>query len=158
MRDPADVLSKTFDAFEADLAARDGFNLPSRRSVQTGDVSYECEELIVQGGLIYPGVPGARLPGPPPGNIYTFAFDLAVHLVRCFPVGNAQGDPPDGPALTAASLAVAGDTVALTDAFWNAMASNSIADACDIVHFSGIGFSGPGGGVIGAVLGLSVQL
>jgi hypothetical protein len=147
-----DVLTAVVDAFAA--AAVD---LPARRYVAHGEVAYDCDQLVVGLERFALGLPGAEDQGVIRAPVSRTAI-FAVHLLRCVPVPDKQGNPPTPDALDDSSLELMVDAWLLLTGVLGAYNDSELSTRCDSLAIAGLDPYGPQGNYGGSVLRIGAQV
>lgn len=140
-----------------DHAADLGLDLPARRFVHAGELSWDGEELSVALVQVYPGRPGQFTPGPVE-DATVMVGEYRVSLVRCVPGPQPSGRPPTGSTLDRAGLGVMGDAGALVRVVLAAVMDETLASWRDKVLVGPLVVDGPGGGLVACSLVVAAQL
>lgn len=135
-----------------------GAEVPANRFVANGAVAYDfCDLLAVE---LLPARVGP--PGPPLFRIIdatsTLNVDMAVHLIRCAPALNDEGDAPTATAIEANARIVLADAWTLLHGVLAGVQDHSLLPACAQVVITSLESYGPEGGAAGSVLRLNVGL
>ncbi len=141
------------DGVVAHFAASE-VTLPDRRVIAPGDprgVAWDCEQLVVTAaGISWGAGPGtnsatARGTGNPVSTAGARHTAIVVQIVRCVPVGDADG-PPAVAEVTAAGLALLRDGGLLSQALTELIGRDG-ALAKAGAGLVGVEVLGPGGGM-----------
>lgn len=133
---------------------------PARQYVANGQVAIDGEQLVVAVEQVRTGMPG--VPTLLPLSVATtVTADLVVHLYRCVPQSDEDGDPPGAEALDASAEQILTDGTILTDTVIAAFVLGDTTPPLDrctaAVLVSSLPY-GPEGGYGGWQVRLSVQL
>lgn len=140
-----------------DLAADTTFVIPSRQYVAAGEVAFDCEELVVHGVRISPGLGGLAGLVRTREDV-TYSIELGVTVVRCVPVPATQNYGLDTTTLNNSGKTILGDGGALLRAALSAWQRGALLPRCQDVIIGPVSWAGPGGGLVGTTLTLHAQL
>lgn len=130
-----------------------GVPLPARQYVSNGAVAFDCEQLVVQVGDVRHGLPE----GPEERRLKLprmMSTDLSVWLIRCVPVQDNNGRPPNAAAIEASATEILLDRRLC----WLATMSKDWQDECQDASGGTNSGIGPEGGYGGSVTRVTVQL
>lgn len=150
----AGVLAAVETTYQAE-----GIDLPERRYVADGPPAYDCEQVVVALVRMYPGLPFQEDPGQPVLKMRLLrSVTLAVHVVRCIPVLDNQGNPPTAAAIDASGANVLQDSWMLPWAMLEGHRQQLFAPLCDTIGMRELTPAEPSGGFGGSILLLDAQL
>lgn len=128
-----------------------GLPLPPRQYVANGDVAFDCEQLVVTLERVYSGLPGQEttrrtlLPR-------LQSAQYAAYLVRCAPVMDDRGRPPEEAAMEASAITLYSDM----NVMWRVI--GTIWGNCRDSSIGTVEIVGPSGGYVAALARVAVQV
>ena len=118
------------EAVRAVFAAA-GVDLPDRQyaaSAAVGSIAWDCAQLVVGVGRIFPGIPGAEFTGQDlAGCRGPRVQSMAVVLLRCVPVPDEEGEPPTSAELDTSAAELLADADLLHDGLIDHLLANGAA-------------------------------
>lgn len=153
MNDNLFTLAVTLKTAIEDAYTAAGVTLPTRRYVANGGVVIDCDQLVIQPGRLFTGVPALeetqrfKLPR-------SQSFEYVIWLIRCAPKMDGRGNPPTIADVEVSSAEVLQDTRLLFNAV---MVRDVLGDCVDGASL-GIEVYGPQGGYVGNQATLRVQV
>lgn len=145
------VLAKAVAAYTA--AAR---TPPARQYVSAGVPAWDDEQLVVEVAGLRWGHP--QQPGIALAQGYALrTADLVVHVTRCMPGPDDNGNPPTADVLDSASQTLLGDAWTVFEALATAAADKTL-NGCASVVVGQADIVGPEGGLADMPIGLSFAI
>lgn len=152
LRDFADLLLETVEA----RFTTAGVVLPERRFTHTGEIAFDCPQLVVSFIRIFNGQPGAEIAGSIPCAMFRSA-EFQVLLTRCVPIFDEAGEPPTPEELSSAANEIAVDAYVLFNGLVEAY-REGVFSACGNLAIGSVEAVGPDGGAGGVVCTVTVQV
>lgn len=150
-----DLARDVLDVVVAGFSAA-GVDLPARQYVQAGEVAIDCEQVVVEIGRVFLGLPGQEVASGlkccPPRSV-----SVVIWISRCVPTMADDGST-DPDALDASSLAILTDGAVLLGTIIEAWKDGTLLSLCDSIAFQGMTPVGPEGGFGGFRLDFQAQL
>lgn len=126
-----------------------GLIVPARRYVHAGEIAWDCEQLVVSGGLLSHAFPGeaAKVEFCSPPRHVRFEVSLA----RCVPSLTDDGGPPPVDDLDAAASSTLADLWSLSYVLWAGYRAGEWASPCHTLLLGPVAVVGPDGGFTAVV-------
>lgn len=145
----------------------DNFDMPARQYIHAGQVAYDfggededCTSLlVVTWTRSYTGNPGDEFGDVPLKCELPRSAQFEVHLIRCVPTLDHDGNPPTAEMLTDAAIQILNDHRALSNAIYKAYKAGELVPvACGAVGLGEAIPYGPEGEAGGVIQALTVGL
>lgn len=153
LADLADSILAAVEARHADA----GIGLPNRRYTHTGEVAYDCEQLVVTLTGVFAGLP-ASPHNDPVNPVAPISASFEIHVVRCVPTLDQQGNPPSVDRLNASAQEIATDHYVLARGILTSARTGEYGDHCQAVTIDRVGPADPQGGYGGTIATISVGI
>lgn len=123
----------------------ESIELPARQYVANGEVAHDCDQLTVAPVSGFIGNPEEEDPQVV-RCASTLSFDLEVRLLRCVPVPDNAGNPPNADAIQASAQEILTDAYVMSRGLIRAVNADAFGESCHSVRIGLLEPVGPDGG------------